>query len=411
MAQPLADGGADTRIWRNARLATMAGPRAGLGIVEKGAIAARGDRILFAGPEDDLPRSVLAGAATIDCEGRWITPGLIDCHTHLVHAGNRASEFEMRLAGATYEEVARAGGGIVSSVRSLRATGEDQLVRETLPRLDALIAEGVTTVEVKSGYGLDLDNEAKSLRAARRLGEERPVTVRTTCLSAHALPPEAGGDKDAFIAEVVERILPVIAREGLADAVDAFCERIAFSPQQVEQVFEAAGRLGLPVKLHADQLSDLGGAALAARFGALSADHLEYANESGIAAMAQSGTVAVLLPGAYYFIRETRRPPVAGFRAHGVPMALATDCNPGTSPLTSLLLTMNMAATLFFMTVEECLLGVTRNAAAALGLTAETGTLEVGKRADLAIWDIGTPAELVYRIGFNPLHARVWGGR
>lgn len=398
------------RIWRNARLATMAGAQAGLGIVEKGAIVARGGRILYAGPESGLPATA-GGAETVDCEGRWITPGLIDCHTHLVHVGNRASEFEMRLAGATYEEVARAGGGIVSSVRSLRTASEDQLVRETLPRLDALLAEGITTVEVKSGYGLDLDNEVKSLRAARRLGEERSATVRTTCLSAHALPPEAQGDKDAFIALVVEDILPAIAHERLADAVDAFCEGIAFSPDQVARVFDAAGKLGLPVKLHADQLSDLGGAALAARFGALSADHLEYASEAGIAAMARSGTVAVLLPGAYYFIRETRRPPVARFRANGVAIALATDCNPGTSPLTSLLLTMNMAATLFFMTVEECLLGVTRNAAAALGLAHETGTLEAGKRADLAIWDIGTPAELVYRIGFNPLHARIWGGR
>ena len=411
MVQPVTGDGAGLRIWRNARLATMAPARAGLGIVEKGAIVARDGRILFAGPEAEVPASMTGGAEVIDCEGRWITPGLIDCHTHLVHAGNRASEFEMRLAGATYEEVARAGGGIVSSVRALRAASEDQLVRETLPRLDALIAEGVTTVEVKSGYGLDLENEVKALRAARRLGDERPVTVRTTCLSAHALPPEAGGDKDAFIALVADQILPAIAREGLADAVDAFCEGIAFSPEQVARVFDAAAKLGLPVKLHADQLSDLGGAALAARYRALSADHLEYASEAGIAAMAQSGTVAVLLPGAYYFIRETRKPPVAGFRAQGVPMALATDCNPGTSPLTSLLLTMNMAATLFLMTVEECLLGVTRNAAMALGMAGEVGTLEAGKRADLAGWNIGTPAELVYRIGFNPLHARVWEGR
>jgi imidazolonepropionase len=411
MSKGSVEHGSEARIWRNARLATMDPSLGGLGIVERGAILARNGRIEFAGPQSQLPDGLARGAEPVDCEGRWITPGLIDCHTHLVHAGTRAAEFEMRLAGATYEEVARAGGGIVSSVRSLRAASEDQLVAETLPRLDALIAEGATTVEVKSGYGLDLENEVKSLRAARRLGVERPVTIRTTCLAAHALPPEAGGDKDRFIALVSEQILPRVAEEDLADAVDAFCEGIAFSPAQVATVFAAAAKLGLPVKLHADQLSDLGGAALAARFGALSADHLEYTGKAGIAAMADAGTVAVLLPGAYYFIRETRKPPIGGFRRHGVPMALATDCNPGTSPLTSLLLTMNMGATLFSMTVEECLLGVTRNAAAALGLGAEIGTLAAGKRADLAIWDIGSPAELVYRIGFNPLNARIWGGR
>jgi len=398
-----------TTIWRNARLATLDASRPGLGEIDRGAIIAREGRILFAGPEAELP--VIAGAEVIDCEGRWITPGLIDCHTHLVHAGNRAHEFELRLNGATYEEVARAGGGIVSSVKSLRAADEAELVRQTLPRLDALIAEGVTTVEVKSGYGLDIDNEMKSLKAARALGAVRPVTVRTSFLGAHALPPEANGDKDGYIAKVVDDMLPAIHAAGVADAVDGFCEGIAFSPDQIARVFDKARALGLPVKLHADQLSDLDGAALAARYGALSADHLEYTSDAGAAAMAKSGTVAVILPGAYYFIRETKQPPIAAFRKHGVAMAVATDNNPGTSPLTSLLLTMNMAATCFRMTVEECLAGVTRNAATALGLQAETGTLVTGKWADLAIWDIERPAELVYRMGFNPLWKRVWHGQ
>ncbi|WP_198021691.1 imidazolonepropionase [Mesorhizobium sp. WSM3224] len=399
------------RVWRNARLATMADGAAGLGIVEKGAVAAHDGIITYAGPEADMPGSAGQGAEIVDCAGRWITPGLIDCHTHLVYAGNRANEFEMRLAGATYEEVARAGGGIVSSVKSLRAASEDELVAQTLPRLDALMAEGVTTVEVKSGYGLDADNEKKSLRAARRLASERPVTVRATCLAAHALPPEAKGDKDAFIDLVAGTILPQVAAEKLADAVDGFCEGIAFSPEQMARVFDKAKALGLPVKLHADQLSNLHGAALAARYGALSADHLEYTDEEGAEAMAKAGTVATILPGAYYFIRETKKPPVDLFRRHGVKMAVATDSNPGTSPLTSLLLTMNMAATLFGMTVDECLAGVTREAARALGLLDSSGTLEAGKSADLAIWDIERPAELVYRMGFNPLHARIWRGQ
>ena len=397
------------KVWRNARLATLDPHLPGLGLVDKGAVSVENGRIVFAGLESELP--ALPHAENIDCGGRLITPGLIDCHTHLVHAGNRANEFEMRLAGATYEEVARSGGGIVSSVKALRAADEDELVAQSLPRLDALIAEGVTTIEIKSGYGLDRDHEAKSLRAARRLGEARPVSVRTTFLGAHALPPEAAGDKDAYIENVINDMLPAIAADGLADAVDGFCEGIAFSPDQISRVFEAARVHGLPVKLHADQLSNLHGAALAASFGALSADHVEYTDDAGAAAMAKSGTVAVLLPGAFYFIRETRKPPVELFRRHRVPMALATDCNPGTSPLTSLLLTMNMAATLFHMTVEECLAGVTREAARALGLAEETGTLEVGKSADLAIWNVETPAELVYRIGFNPLHARVWRGQ
>jgi imidazolonepropionase len=397
-------------VWLNARLATLAQGGDGLGIVEDAAIAALNGRIAFAGRQDALPPGWDA-AQRIDCAGRWITPGLIDCHTHLVFGGNRAQEFEQRLAGASYEEIARAGGGILSTVRATRAASEDDLVASALPRLDHLIREGVTTVEIKSGYGLDLASEARMLRAARRLGDIRPVAVTTTFLGAHALPPEADGDKDRFIDLLCEEILPEIAREDLADAVDGFCEGIAFGPEQIAKVFTIAKRLGLPVKLHADQLSNLHGAGLAAEHGALSADHLEYTDEAGAAAMAKAGTVAVLLPGAFYMLRETQAPPVGLFRAHGTRMALATDCNPGTSPLTSLLLTMNMGATLFRLTVDECLAGVTREAARALGRLHEIGTLEPGKWCDLAIWDIERPAELVYRIGFNPLHARVWRGQ
>ncbi|AZN99260.1 imidazolonepropionase [Mesorhizobium sp. M9A.F.Ca.ET.002.03.1.2] len=411
MAGESKDRAGEVRIWRNARLATMAESAVGLGIVEHGAIAARDDAIVYAGPEADMPAVLSQSGEIVDCEGRWITPGLIDCHTHLIHAGDRANEFEMRLAGATYEEVTKAGGGIVSSVKALRAASEHELVAQSLPRLDALIAEGLTTIEIKSGYGLDIENEKKSLRAARLLGEHRPVTVRTSFLGAHALPPEANGDKDGFIDLVAKEILPAVAAEGLADAVDGFCEGIAFSPVHISRVFDAAKAVGLPVKLHADQLSNLHGAELAARYGALSADHLEYTDEAGAAAMAKAGTVATILPGAYYFIRETKKPPVGLFRQHGVKMAVATDCNPGTSPLTSLLLTMNMAATLFGLTIDECLAGVTREAARALGLLGRTGTLEAGKSVDLAIWDIERPAELVYRMGFNPLHARIWRGR
>jgi imidazolonepropionase len=397
------------RVWRNARLATLNESLPGLGIVENGAIAVRDGRIAFAGLETDLPAQ-FAAAETIDCEGRWITPGLIDCHTHLVHASDRAHEFELRLAGASYEDIARAGGGIVSSVKALRAASEDDLVRQTLPRLEALMAEGVTTVELKSGYGLDTENEMKSLRAARRVAEECDVTVRTTFLGAHALPPEMNGDKTAYIKKVVTEMLPAVAAEGLADAVDGFCEGIAFSTAEMTEVFEAAKAHGLPVKLHADQRSNLHGAELAARYGALSADHLEYTDDAGAAAMAKAGTVAVILPGAFYFIRETKKPPVDLFRKHGVKTAVATDSNPGTSPLTSLLITMNMAATLFGMTVEECIAGTTREAARALGLVDEVGTLEAGKWADFVLWNIGRPAELVYRMGFNPMHARIRSG-
>ena len=394
-------------IWRNARLATLAPHAPGLGEIVPGVVAQAGGRILYAGPADEAP--TLSAARDIDCEGRWITPGLIDCHTHLVFAGDRAGEFERRLGGVTYEEIAQEGGGILSTVQATRAASVADLVETALPRLDAMIAEGVTTVEVKSGYGLSLEAETRQLQAARELGRRRPVTVTTTFLGAHALPPEAGGDADRYIAEVCEMI-PAIAAAGLADAVDAFCEGIGFSPAQVGRVFDAAKAQGLPVKLHADQLSNLHGGVLAAEHGALSADHLEHLDGAGIAAMARAGTVATLLPGAYYFVRETRLPPIEALRAHGVPMALASDCNPGTSPLTSPLLVMNMAATLFRMTVPECLAGMTRNAARALGLQATAGALEAGKWCDLAIWDIERPAELIYWMGRNPLHARVWRG-
>ena len=394
------------RLWHHARLATMAGP--GLGIVEDGVVACNEGRIVYAGLAADAP--ALDAKARIDCEGRWITPGLIDCHTHLVYAGNRAREFELRLEGAHYEEIARAGGGILFTVKVTRGASEDELVAQSLPRLDALMSEGVTTVEIKSGYGLSLEHETKLLRAARRLAKERNVEIVTSFLGAHALPPEANGDKDAYIATVCAMI-PALARDGLADAVDAFCETIAFTPEQTARVFEAAAAHGLRVKLHADQLSNGHGAGLAARFNALSADHLEHSDEDGVAAMAKAGTVAVLLPGAFYFLRETRTPPIEAMRRLGVPIALATDCNPGTSPLTSLLLAMNMGATLFRLTVPECLAGVTREAARALGRLGEIGTLEAGKRCDLAIWDIEQPADLVYRMGFNPLHARVRNGR
>ena len=396
-------------IWRNARLATLAAGAPGLGETDDGLVAQTGGRIVYAGAADLAP--ALTAERDIDCAGRWITPGLIDCHTHLVFAGDRSAEFERRLAGASYEEIAREGGGILSTVRATRAASVTALVESALPRLDTLIAEGVTTVEIKSGYGLSLEAESRQLQAARALGERRDVTVRTTLLAAHVLPTEFAGDPDGYINVVCREIIPAIAAAGLADAVDAFCEGIGFSPAQVRQVFEAARANGLPVKLHAEQLSNLHGAALAAEFGALSADHLEHLDEGGVAAMAKAGTVATLLPGAYYFVRETQLPPIEALRARGVPMALATDCNPGTAPLTSLLLVMNMAATLFRMTVEECLAGVTRNGARALGLDGETGSLEAGKWCDLAIWDIERPAELVYWIGRNPLHARVWRGR
>jgi imidazolonepropionase len=398
-------------VWLNARLATLVEGRTGLGIVESGAIAAREGRIVFAGPENELPSAARAAERRVDCEGRWITPALIDCHTHLVYGGDRAHEFELRLAGATYEEIAREGGGILSTVRATRAASEDQLTQLAIKRLDALIAEGVGTVEVKSGYGLELDAERKSLIVARRLAKQRDIAVSATFLGAHALPPEFASRREAYVAYVADTMIPTLASEGLIDAVDGFCETIAFTRDEIARVFVAAKRAELPVKLHADQLSNSGGAALAAKFGALSADHLEYADDDGLASMANAGVVAVLLPGAYYVLKERQAPPVDLMRKHRVPIAVATDSNPGTSPMTSLLLALNMAATLFGLTIEECLAGATRNAARALGLARETGTLEAGKWADLAIWDIERPAELVYRLGFNPLHARVWRGR
>ena len=409
MVQTNHDDRFDT-VWLNARVATLVEGRPGLGIVESGAIAARDGRIVFSGPQDELP-SAHTAERRVDCEGRWITPALIDCHTHLVYGGDRAHEFELRLAGASYEQIAREGGGILSTVRATRAASEDELTRSALKRLDALIAEGVGTVEVKSGYGLDLAAERKSLRVARDLANQRDVAIRATFLGAHALPPEFAGKRDAYITYVTDTMIPTLAGEGLIDAVDGFCETIAFTRDEIARVFAAARRAGLPVKLHADQLSNSGGASLAAKFGALSADHLEYVDEDGLIAMAGAGVVAVLLPGAYYMLREQRAPPVDLMRKHHMAVAIATDSNPGTSPMTSLLLALNMAATLFGLTVDECLAGATRNAARALGLAGEIGTLEAGKWADLAIWDIERPAELVYRLGFNPLHARVRRGR
>ena len=398
-------------LWTDARLATMTAGGAPYGAIEPGAIAVRDGRIAWIGPMSALPADAARRTREVrDLDGHWVTPGLVDCHTHLVFGGDRAHEFELRLQGATYEEIARAGGGIRSTVAATRAADENARVAAAGPRLDALIAEGVTTVEIKSGYGLDTETECRMLRVGRRLGDERPVTIRTTFLGAHALPPEFEGRADAYVDLVVDEMLPAVAAEGLADAVDAFCEKIAFTPAQTARVFEAARRLGLAVKLHADQLSDLDGAALAARFQALSADHLECSNEDGIAAMAKAGTIAVLLPGAFYFLRETKLPPIEALRRHGVPIAIATDCNPGSSPATSLLLMLNMACTLFHLTPEEALAGATRNAAKALGLGATHGTLEVGKAADFSVWEIGRPAELAYRIGFNPLRMSVQAG-
>jgi imidazolonepropionase len=398
------------RIWRNARLATLA-TREGLGLIDDGLIACTAGRIVYAGAATGAPRG-LEAERDEDCQGRLVTPGLIDCHTHLVHAGHRAREFEQRLEGVSYEAIARQGGGILSTVEQTRRAGEPQLLAESLPRLSALVAEGVTTVEIKSGYGLSFEHERKMLRVARDLASAHPagVDVHTTFLGAHALPPEFAGRADDYIDEVCA-MLPRLVDQGLVDAVDAFCENVGFTPAQVQRVFEAAAGHGLRVKLHAEQLSDSQGAALAASCGALSADHLEHVTEDGVRAMAQARTAAVLLPGAFYFLRETRVPPVDLLRRHAVPMAVATDCNPGTSPITSLLLVMNMAATLFRMTVGECLRGVTVAAATALGASDRIGSLEAGKQCDLAIWDVQQPAELVYRVGLNPLHRRVWRGR
>lgn len=397
------------QVVTNATFATMLAETASYGLIEDGAMVIDGDRIVWIGKRIDLP-SDHSSAEKHDLGGRLVTPGLVDCHTHIVFGGDRAKEFEMRLEGASYEEIARAGGGILSSVRNTRGATEEELIAAALPRVDSLLAEGVTTLEIKSGYGLDIESELKMLRVARRIGQERPVHVVTTWLAAHALPPEYKDDRAGYIEKVVIAGMDKGHAEGLIDAVDGFCEGIAFSREEMARIFEHAAKLGLPLKLHAEQLSDLGGAAMAAERGALSADHLEYLGHDGIEAMAESGTVAVLLPGAFYTLRETQYPPVQALRDAGVAIALATDCNPGTSPLTSLLLTMNMGATLFRMTPAECLTGVTRHAAKALGLS-DRGVLAAGARADFAIWDIRHPAELTYRIGFNPLHARVYGGK
>jgi imidazolonepropionase len=393
-------------LYTNVHLATMTD---GYGELRDGAIAVRDGRIAWLGPRAAVPAGARIGAVH-DGAGCWLTPGLIDCHTHLVYAGNRSDEFEARLNGTSYVDIARAGGGIMATVRATRAASEAQLLAASLPRVAALLAEGVTTLEIKSGYGLTLEAERRMLRVARQIGATLPVTVRTSFLGAHALPPEFAADADRYIDHLCTHMLPALVSEGLVDAVDAFCENIGFSHAQTARLFTAAAQLGLPVKLHAEQLSDQAGAQLVARFGGLSADHLEHVGEAGIAALAASGSVAVLLPGAYYFLRETKAPPVAALRAAGVPMALATDCNPGTSPLTSLLLTMNLACTLWRLTPAEALAGCTVHAARALGLQHSVGTLAPGQRADFALWDISRPADLAYAIGFNPCRAVVHGG-
>ena len=394
-------------VLRRVDIATMR-EAAGYGLVEDAAIALRGDRIAWIGPDADLPAEA-AQAPTLALDGHLVTPGLVDCHTHLVYAGNRAHEFEQRLEGATYAAIARAGGGILGTVRATRGATEDELVAASRPRLAALADEGVTTVEIKSGYGLDTPTELKQLRVARTLGRLCGVDVRTTLLAAHALPPEFA-DADAYVEHVCNDTIPAAAAAGLADAVDAFCESIGFTPAQTARVLDAAAAHGLARKVHADQLSDLGGAALAAAAGALSADHLEYTGAAGIAAMRAAGTVAVLLPGAFYALRESRAPPVTALRAAGVPIALATDCNPGTSPTTSPTLMMNMACTLFGLTTAEALAGFTREGARALGL-ADRGVIEAGRRGDLAVWDVREPAELAYRIGGTRCAAVVQAGR
>ncbi|HCB32103.1 MAG TPA: imidazolonepropionase, partial [Deltaproteobacteria bacterium] len=376
-------------------MATMASDKP-YGLIENGAVVISADRIKWVGAEKELPDE-FAGLQGKNLEGRLVTPALIDCHTHLVYGGSRATEFELRLNGASYEEIARNGGGILSTVTATRNASEDELLAQSLPRLDAFLAEGVATIEIKSGYGLDIETEIKMLRVARQLGKERSVRVKTSFLGAHAIPPEFSGKADAYIDFVCEEVLPAVHYENLADAVDGFCENIAFSPNQISRVFEKAKSFGLPVKLHAEQLSNLGGATLAAKYGALSADHLEFLDQTGVEVMGESGTVAVLLPGAFYTLRETQLPPLDSLRKAEVRIAIATDCNPGSSPLTSILLCMNMSCTLFRMTPEEALCGVTIVAAQALGIGDEVGTIEVGKKAELAVWNVDQPAELAYR--------------
>ena len=396
------------RLWRGATLATLSPRLAGVGLIERGALGVLDGRIAFAGPLAELPAGARA-REEIELGGRLVTPGLIDCHTHIVFGGERSAEFEMRLAGADYQSIARAGGGILATVRATRAATDEALQAAASERLVALMAEGVTTVEIKSGYGLDVPHELRMLRVARALGRQLPLGVVTTLLGAHAVPPET--DRAEYLRRITSELIPQAVAEGLADAVDGFCEGIAFSAAELRPVFAAAHAHGLPVKLHADQLSDGGGAALAAQFQALSADHLEWTGEAGVAALARAGTVAVLLPGAFHCLRERRVPPVTLLRTHRVRMALATDCNPGTSPLLSLLTAMNIGAIQFGLTIEETLAAVTREAAHALGRQKDLGTLEPGKTADLAIWNAERPAELVYWIGRNPLYARIWRGQ
>ena len=397
-------------VWLNCKAATLqAGAAQPYGLIEDAALVVSDGSLQWVGPRSDLPANLLKnGMQTHDAKGALITPGLIDCHTHLVYGGNRAGEFEQRLNGASYEDIARAGGGIVSTVTATRAATELELGAQSTPRLQALLAEGVTTVEIKSGYGLALEHERKTLRVARSLGAAHPVSVQTTFLGAHAVPPEFAGRTDDYV-DAVLQMLPLLHAEGLVDAVDAFCERIGFSVAQTERVFAAARWLGLPVKLHAEQLSDSGGAALAARYNAISCDHLEWLSDAGVQAMAQAGTTAVLLPGAFYFLRETRLPPIAQLRSAGVPMAVSSDCNPGSSPCTSLLLMLNMACTLFRLTPEEAFAGVTRNAARALGLK-DRGVLAAGMRADFVLWDIASPAELCYAFGSCPRKQTIFNG-
>ena len=400
------------RLWINLNVATMVPGTGPYGIVNDAALGIDGERIVYCGRVADLPDKPETLATVVeDMEGRWATPGLIDCHTHLVHGGDRAGEFELRLNGASYEELHRADGGILSTVRATRAATLESLVNSAIPRLDSLLREGVTTVEIKSGYGLDAETECTMLRAAKHLAIQRPVNVTTTFLGAHALPPEFHARKDDYIDLVCTEMLPQVADEGLADAVDGFCESVAFNPEQIARVFAVARHLGLPVKLHAEQLSDTGGAIMAAKFNALSCDHLEYLSPSGAAAMAASGSVAVLLPGAFYFLGDMRPPPVELLRQMGIPIAVATDCNPGSSPATSILLMLNMATVLFRLTPEEALAGATREAARALGMASDRGTIEAGKIADIAVWNMEHPRELSYHIGFNPIHRVLQSGQ
>ena len=390
-------------VWLNGRVATMRGDMGAYGEVPDGVVAVIAGKIAWVGPKSELPEDGVDSHTEVhDASGAWITPGLIDCHTHLVFGGNRANEFEARLQGATYTEIASAGGGIRSTVRATREATYEELEADAVARAAELQRQGVTTLEIKSGYGMDVATELSMLSVSRSVGERLPLTVKTTLLALHALPLEFDGRREDFLALVLEKLLPEAVDGGLVDMVDAFCEGIAFTPDECAEFFQAASALGLPIRLHADQLSDTGGAALAARFAALSADHLEYAAEDGVRAMAGAGTVAVLLPGAFYYLRETQTPPVAAFREHGVPIALATDANPGSSPILSIQAILNMGCTLFGLTPEEALAGVTRNAALALGLGAEVGTLVAGKRADLALWDVSHPRELAYWIGADP---------